>query len=586
MKSTSKKFVALALSAIVVAGLLQSCGGTDNQDSLALQRKLDSTLEEYQRMKNDAGDYEKQLSSRDSAIMVQANEIQRLINELDAAKRHSSSKSSNALTSSGERKPDNREIERQQKEIRDKENTINKLQRQIEQQTKQIAELKRKADSGETKTDNSGDQKKLAKLQSTIDDQKKEIASLQSDVQRLRNENGSATNLNEKIKKEYEAQLASLNSQMASMNTQLDGCRSQLDQLNAQINAKNEEIKRLSNGASAPDESAELKQLRILVNELNGKEAECRREYEKLQKTAEQDGKSHSAEKVALLAQVNDLNLQIASLQSNVENLQNQNAELLKNKGGKQPDNSAEKASMQQTIDNLSSQVAQQNRQIAQLQADLQQKNQELEASKSASGTKVDAGTVNSKLAELQQLCDSYQAEIERLRTENEHLKNENAELKDRVANSADLFAENERLQQKVKLASVLVTSDLKVTPGKSIKTGNIVNPTNKAKKVKVIRIDCRILDNNVVDPGSMTIYARIATAANRVLANGQPESFDMSGVQMQYTLKQDIEFTGYGRALAMIWKMNNDIELTPGLYWMTLYAGGYEIGKVSFKLD
>ena len=586
MKSTSKKFVALALSAIVAAGLLQSCGGTDNQDSLALQRKLDSTLEEYQRMKNDAGDYEKQLSSRDSAIMVQANEIQRLINELDAAKRHSSSKSSNALTSSGERKPDNREIERQQKEIRDKENTINKLQRQIEQQTKQIAELKRKAESGETKTDNSADQKKLAKLQSTIDDQKKEIASLQSDVQRLRNENGSATNLNEKIKKEYEAQLASLNSQMASMNTQLDGCRSQLDQLNAQINAKNEEIKRLSNGASAPDESAELKQLRSLVNELNGKEAECRREYEKLQKTAEQDGKSHSAEKVALLAQVNDLNQQIASLQSNVENLQNQNAELLKNKGGNQSDNSAEKASMQQTIDDLSSQVAQQNRQIAQLQADLQQKNQELEASKSASGTKVDAGTVNSKLAELQQLCDSYQAEIERLRTENEHLKNENAELKDRVANSADLFAENERLPQKVKLASVLVTSDLKVTPGKSIKTGNIVNPTNKAKKVKVIRIDCRILDNNVVDPGSMTIYARIATAANRVLANGQPESFDMSGVQMQYTLKQDIEFTGYGRALAMIWKMNNDIELTPGLYWMTLYAGGYEIGKVSFKLD
>ena len=188
----------------------------------------------------------------------------------------------------------------------------------------------------------------------------------------------------------------------------------------------------------------------------------------------------------------------------------------------------------------------------------------------------------------MQTLCEGYVAEIERLKAENEQLKGENAKLKDKISSSADLIAENERLQQKVKLASVLVTSDVIATPGKSVKIGNVVKPTTKASQTKVVRIDCRLMDNNVIDPGSLTIYARISDASNRVICNGNPENyiFDMNGTQMQYTVKQDIEFTGYGRNLTLLWKKNDSIELAPGLYWVKLYCGGYEIGKVSFKLN
>ncbi len=59
-----------------------------------------------------------------------------------------------------------------------------------------------------------------------------------------------------------------------------------------------------------------------------------------------------------------------------------------------------------------------------------------------------------------------------------------------------------------------------------------------------------------------------------------------MNGITMQYTTKQDIEFTGYGRALTMIWRRSETTEMPAGLYWVTLYANGYEIGKTSFKLD
>ena len=34
-----------------------------------------------------------------------------------------------------------------------------------------------------------------------------------------------------------------------------------------------------------------------------------------------------------------------------------------------------------------------------------------------------------------------------------------------------------------------------------------------------------------------------------------------------------------------MIWKKLESVEMPAGLYWVTLYANGNEIGKTSFKL-
>lgn len=581
MKNTSKRLLALAFSAIMSASLFVSCGsGTDDREQIAaLQLQLDSTMAQYQRLKSNGGDFEKQLSSRDSAINAQAVEIQRLIDELNAAKRRPAASSSDEKA----------RLERQQKEIREKENTIRQLQKQIDQQKKQISELKKSAGSG-THVD-ANQEKQINTLQAKIAEQQKQIASLQKETNRLKDQNTSEGKENDKVRKDYD-------SKIASMNSQLDNYKSQIAELNEQIKAKNEEIARLGKSANTnAAENAELVQMRSQVAELNKqvtelskKEADCRARCNELEKSSTSGSGQWEAEKRSLQTRINNLGDQVKMLQSQTDDLQRQNVALDSENSNLKSENARLRAGgdnqLNQTINELNTQVEAQRLQIAQLQSDLQQKDRELEAAKKNSSSKGGVEEVNRRLEELQILCDSYLQEIERLRAENEQLKSENDELKDRVAGSSDLYAENERLRQKVKLASVLVTTDLKVTPGKSLKTGNVVKSTTKAKQTKVVRIDCRILDNNVVDPGSITIYARIANAANRVVCNGLPESFDMSGAEMQYTLKQDIEFTGYGRTLAMIWKKADDVELAPGLYWVTLYAGGYEIGKTSFKLD
>lgn len=576
--STSKKIVAFLFTALCSAVIFQSCGGNDSNVSEAqldeLQKQLDATMQMYQDAKSKNGNMDKQLASKDSAINAQAAEIQRLINQLNNAKKQAStSKNSDVKDNSGR-------IDQLQKEIREKENKIKQLQKELDEQSAELKKLQK--NNNLKQVDNSAEYKKqIADLQVRIADQEKQISTLTAEVKNLKEKELSG---NDQMKKDYESQIASEKSKNSSLQSQITELESQMKTLKAEISVLQKDSSKSSDDASA----AEIKSLRSEIATLSKKEASCRSQYEELVKNNQNMAQKCQNDKQTLQATITDLRQQLQQLQQRVDKLTFENEAL--SKSTKNGQNESETSA--KTIADLNAQVESQRKQIEQLQNDLKQKDKELAAAKKASeGTGNNSkqlATVNQKLAELQTLCEGYVAEIERLKAENEQLKGENAKLKDKISSSADLIAENERLQQKVKLASVLVTSDVIATPGKSVKIGNVVKPTTKASQTKVVRIDCRLMDNNVIDPGSLTIYARISDASNRVICNGNPENyiFDMNGTQMQYTVKQDIEFTGYGRNLTLLWKKNDSIELAPGLYWVKLYCGGYEIGKVSFKLN
>lgn len=620
---TSRQTFTILCSLVAGVMMLQSCGGGDNttltnQQVAELQSQLDSTMQLYYEVKTQNADFNSQLAKRDSAINAQAEEIQGLIDQLGGKK--------NVKTTTTDRKSDNAS-----KELAEKENTIKQLRKQIDQQTKELNALK----SNQKKTDN-GDREQIAKLKKQIADQEKQISELKKSAAKQ-----PAPANCDQVKQSYETKMADLNGQIktykteiADLNKQIKGLKSDVATLKkatpksdssaiAELKSTREELTAMTrqlnecrklntqyqndvktandNLASAKadlakcqsDLEASLSQaksagsfskteqlLREELTTLTEKEAACRYQNEELTKAQKSYIQKCENDQQALQSTIADLRQQVVVLQTKVDQLTGENEVLMKSSQKSNDDASA------QTIADLTAQVESQRKQIEQLQADIQKKNEELAAANS--NAKPSKGTVNQKLAELQALCDSYVAEIERLRAENAQLRSENAELKEQVSSSASLFAENERLQQKVKLASVLVTSDLKATPGKSVKIGNVVKPTTKAAQTKCVRLDCRLVDNNVIDPGSVTIYARISNAADRAIYNGTAEefTFDMNGTPMQYTTKQDIEFTGSGRQLTMVWKKSDAIELAPGLYWVKLYANGYEIGKASFKLD
>ena len=544
--------------------------------------------------------FDAQLASRDSAIQAQAQEIQGLLDQLNKKQGRGGSA---AVAPAA----DSRQLEAQRKEIKEKETKIKQLQQKLDQQNKQLQKLQ---SAQPTSSDNSKYEGQIASLKKQIAQQEKQISQLKAAA-------GTSANCDQ-VRQSYEGRVSELNGQIKNYKSQIADLRDQIKSLKSDVAACQKKQASQKSGSSEDAEAlkslrAELTQATVQLNECRKLNTQYQKDVKQAQDTlmilksimstlgAENDKSDLTAENTqlkqsvaqceesrkALQTNINNLEQRVASLTASVESLTTENVKL-KHESEKQiATNDA------QVVAQLQQQVAAQQQQIAQLQEQLQTKQKALDEANNqlmntTQQTSTSKGTLEKKLADLQALCNEYVAEIERLRAENAQLKQENAELKEKMGESGDLIAENERLQQKVKQASILVTSDVIATPGKSVKTGNIVSPTNKASKTTVVRIDCRLQDNNVIDPGSITIYARIANAANRVVCNGAMEnySFDLNGTQMQYTTKQDIEFTGYGRNLTMLWRRAEATEMPAGLYWVTLYANGYEIGKTSFKLD
>ena len=195
------------------------------------------------------------------------------------------------------------------------------------------------------------------------------------------------------------------------------------------------------------------------------------------------------------------------------------------------------------------------------------------------------------QIAELQKRCDELSDEIEALKAENRRLREENEKMQSdlETANGTISNQNNEisELNQKLVAARTLLINDLTANPEKK-KCGksNKFKTTNKANAVERINISGKILPNTVVDPGTKTFYARIAKGNNLITNLGdEPKSFDMDGVDMLYTCEQDVEFYGQGRNFSMIWRKSKATNLDPGVYTVTVYNDGNEVGKANFTL-
>lgn len=253
-----------------------------------------------------------------------------------------------------------------------------------------------------------------------------------------------------------------------------------------------------------------------------------------------------------------------------------------------------EKHRLQTELDSLEAQIEQVNTGKAKLSAEMQSRNDSLQAKivvlkRALAKGQLSVAELKKAQEDIKQLryfVTKYTADIEELRQMNASLTTERDTLKNQVATvsqkATTLEQQNQELNSKVKVASALKLGAAEVTAFKIKNSGKEVDVT-KAGSAKKIKVNFTIAGNLVAEKGMHDIFMRIVDPAGNLMIMSDSGVFTADGQELQYTYKTSIDFKDDGTSYTIDWLNPN--KFVKGNYTVVLYADGYTMGKTEFTL-
>lgn len=175
--------------------------------------------------------------------------------------------------------------------------------------------------------------------------------------------------------------------------------------------------------------------------------------------------------------------------------------------------------------------------------------------------------------------------EVNDLKIQNEMLKKENVELQGTVREASNqvqkLTNDNTALNEKVMIASSIKVSNIVINGVEQKKNGSLEIET-RAKRADKLQIKFTIVDNPLAKKGKKEVFARVIDPQGNLIA-ASDDVFYVHGDKLQYTFKEDINFTNNGEEYQMLWTDNN--KLKKGAYTVLLYADNAIMGRASVVL-
>lgn len=222
---------------------------------------------------------------------------------------------------------------------------------------------------------------------------------------------------------------------------------------------------------------------------------------------------------------------------------------------------------------------------VAQIRKTLSQKNITQAELDNARGL---IASLKSQIASATRMIDSLSKENIYLKEANTTLADENATVKQEVESqrtiNTTLTDENKKLGEKVKIASKLTATNIKVE-GIMVK-GNKEKEKSKLSRIDKIKVRFDIAKNEVADAGQRVIYLRLigpngSTVANQTAGSGV---FEIAGESMQYTSKATVNFNNATGSPVTIY-FDKIPGMSSGNYRAILYCGDFSMGEGSLKL-
>ena len=221
---------------------------------------------------------------------------------------------------------------------------------------------------------------------------------------------------------------------------------------------------------------------------------------------------------------------------------------------------------------------------IRQLDREKQRTQQLLEELRQTKATNAAEITrLKKELTTVRSVMRTYVRQIDSLDQINKQLAKENTRVKQQYQEQTKvvekLTIDKEKAEEKVALASQLDAAAITVTPHN--KRGK---EEHKVKNVTQFVVNFTIVKNITVQTGEKTVYLRITKPDGEPLVKDASNTFKYENVNLEYSAKKYIEYTGEQQEVTMYW----DVEeyLSAGTYNAYLFVDGVMIGEQSVTLN
>jgi len=149
----------------------------------------------------------------------------------------------------------------------------------------------------------------------------------------------------------------------------------------------------------------------------------------------------------------------------------------------------------------------------------------------------------------------------------------------------SQLLTEKTALTRKVELSSLLIPENVQAT-GVFMKSNDREVPTTKAKKTQKLKVCFDVPENRGVDAGEKMIYLRILNpqgATIAVEAAGSGMFTTETGEQQQFTTAARFNYNNQKQNVCVHWSQTQPFGA--GIYKVYFYQEGHELGNSEFEL-
>ncbi len=144
------------------------------------------------------------------------------------------------------------------------------------------------------------------------------------------------------------------------------------------------------------------------------------------------------------------------------------------------------------------------------------------------------------------------------------------------------LVAQNMDLAKKVEIGGAINVENVHVTAMKMRSNGKYTE-TNKAQKTDAIKIEFRLLENEIATPGDKEAYVVLKNPKGQVI-NAKGTFIKKDGTEYKYTIQDIVNYENSDLDVVMLVERKGD-KYEKGIYPIEVYVEGKLVGGTKLEL-